>query len=414
MPPKPIKKPGIKKVKMPARKGVRSSNRVKEVVAPRKAAETPIDNGVLYVDKLRDGRESKRKAASLQAQLELDGPMVYEKLPATNKVLAAVNGRRRRSREGKQPCYDVMDDLGSSIYGYSLPLTLMAGLLQGLKSKDAVKTFKNETATLASHKNTTYMFLHWQENKGERLKNKDYKLHKFVAARPGLETAIESLGNTVSRQILLNPAIGEGKFPGMLSNKAIGTTADQDFQEPHWDFLMWRFIKAEFMPWIVHVPLCREGMMLHVWPTERDQATHTLKVEKLRLGTPKLVYVAFGDYLLLRADVCHGGCFGSVGNFRFHMVLRHKDCNLESRQLHLLGWSGVDRDDYKRKLADLSKLLGDRGSRFKEEQKKKEKSTTAYKTALETTVYPNYVEWVDGLLANLEYPKEEEIMEKEE
>jgi hypothetical protein len=58
--------------------------------------------------------------------------------------------------------------------------------------------------------------------------------------------------------------------------------------------------------------------------------------EKMMAGEPIFVHVAFGDALLLRADVAHGGCYGSIGNFRFHMMLRVPDCRLETNRLHPL------------------------------------------------------------------------------
>ena len=85
-------------------------------------------------------------------------------------------------------------------------------------------------------------------------------------------TAIESLGNYVSTTILQNKSLGENKQPGMLCNMKAHDGID--FQEPHWDFVGWREIKAKDMPWVVHVPLCKEGMMVHVWPMERDERSH--------------------------------------------------------------------------------------------------------------------------------------------
>ncbi len=91
------------------------------------------------------------------------------------------------------------------------------------------------------------MIMHLEESE-----NQYYREHKFIKSRPGLETTIESLGNFISRRILLNPAIGAGKFPGMLANQSIGTTADQEFQDPHWDFESWRQIKAEER-YLIHI-----------------------------------------------------------------------------------------------------------------------------------------------------------------
>lgn len=382
-------------------KVARRSRRQNTLKNNKEAQVDHIDNGVLFIDKTRDGFEEKRKEKSLQVLAEREGPMLFEVIPK-GLILSRVNHRRRLSQAGKEPCYDVMDGQGSSIYAYSLPTTLMAGLLQGLKSVDAVATFKKETTTLQSHAATNYMFLHWLGEKEELSDGNDYKMHSFCKVRPGLVTTIESLGNMVSRKILFHTAIGAAKYPGVLSNRTVLNGVEQDFQEPHWDFYGWRGIKADEMPWIVHVPLCREGMMLHVWPTQRDLGTHALEAEKLKLGTPRLVYVAFGDYLLLRADVCHGGCFGSKGNMRFHMVLRKKDCPLETKRLHLLYESGIDKEDFKKKSVELSKKLGLRHTCFETERTKKNKTVAAYMKALKN-VYPQNDTWTDGLLDNLTY-----------
>ena len=366
----------------------------------KQAQKDPIENGVLYMDKARDGLEEKRNESSLQSILGRNGPMAFEALPKGNE-LNAVNHRRRFSQQGKDPCYDVMDRHGSSIYAYSLPLTLMTGLLQTLKSDESVSIFKKEANTLSTHEGTNYMFLHWLGTGEERSDGNDYKEHDFCKSRPGLVIIIESIGNMILRKILFNSNL-VAKFPGILSNKRIMTSTDQDYQDPHWDFVGWRFIKAVEMPWVLHIPLCKEGMMLHVWPTHRDVATHANEKEQLQMGTPKLVFVAFGDYLLLRADVCHGGCFGSRGNMRFHMVLRRKNCPLVTTKLEMLDKSGIDVVEYKKKKEELSKLLGRRHTYFQLKQSKKAKTVTAYIRQLEN-VYPEHDTWTNGLLDNLNY-----------
>ena len=368
----------------------------------KKAQEDPITNGVLYIYKARDGLEKMRLDVSLQSKLKREGKMIFEELP-NGTELDMVNGRRRKSQLGKETCFDVMDAQGASLYAYSLPLTLMAGLLQGLKSDESVKTFKKEARNLSSHPGTNYMFLHWQGKGEDESDGKDFHMHQFVKKRPTLAVTIESLGNLISRKILLNPTIGVRKYPGLLSNRVVATSMEQEFQDPHWDFVGWRWIKAEEMPWVVHVPMCKEGMMLHIWPTQRDEKTHTEPQEKMKLGTPKLVFVAFGDYLILRADVCHGGCFGTKGNMRFHMVLRREGCPLTVTSLHLLGKSGIDEADYLVKRKVLTKLLGETHSYFTMEQKRKAKTVTAYITALKKNVYPEHDTWTDGLLENLDY-----------
>jgi hypothetical protein len=255
-----------------------------------------------------------------------------------------------------------MDNLGSSIYGCSLPVTLMAGFLLGCKSPASVESFKTQAKQLSSHLGTNCMFLHWL-GCGEKVRG-DCKLHNFATNHPELLNSIESFWNHISQEILLDQDLGQVKQPGLLSNTKLMVTLDH--QTPHWDFVGWRDVKAHDMPWVVHVPLCREGMMLHVWPTEPDEATHSSKLENFQNGQPKLVHIAFGNCLILRADVCHGGCLVSKGNMRFHMVLCKKKCKLDTLHLHHLE-SSICKEGvpgYKAKAEDLSQLLGQSGACF--------------------------------------------------
>jgi hypothetical protein len=103
-----------------------------------------------------------------------------------------------------------------------------------------------------------------------------------------------------------------------------------------------------------------------------------------------------------QADVCHGGCFGSKGNMRFHMVLRRKGCPLESKRLHLLYHSGIDKAEFNLKELGLAKQLGLRHVYFNEQKANKLKTVAAYTKALKN-VYPNHDTWTDGLLENLNF-----------
>ena len=95
----------------------------------------------------------------------------------------------------------------------------------------------------------------------------------------------------MSRRILQNGRLGKNKQPGMLCSN-MERHDGVKFQEPHWDLIGWRHTKAEDMPWVVHVPLCKEGMMVHVLPTERDEGSHSLTPEEFKLRDPQLVHVA--------------------------------------------------------------------------------------------------------------------------
>jgi hypothetical protein len=349
-----------------------------------------------YLEKTEDGREKTRKKNSLKVKTGYKGGTLFEGTK-DSVIRGKVNYEKRKSRNGGEPCYDVLDDLGSSIYVYSLPLNLVRGLVIGFKSPSSVKQFRNEADTLQTHAGTNFMFLHWQGAGPSGKGGGDYKKHNFVKGREDLQATIESLGDWISKEILLLPGLAATKQPGVLSNKRL--LPMQKFQVPHWDFGDWHEPKAEDLPWIIHSPLCKEGMMVSVWPTKRDHATHHLRKETLELGEPKLIYVAFGDCLVLRADVCHGGSFGSKGNIRFHMVLRVAACSLCPRQLHPIGASGADPAAIEEKMVVFEELLGDPMETFKREAKKKARTVTPYVTCLERQSPGNKT--LGGLLGTL-------------
>jgi hypothetical protein len=146
-------------------------------------------------------------------------------------------------------------------------------------------------------------------------------------------------------------------------------------------------------------------MMLHVWPTERDEDTHNKTTERMKMGKPLLVHVGFGDALVLRADVCHGGCFGSIGNMRFHMVLGKEDCALASDKLHFLEKSGVDPERFKEKGLELHELVGQGGSYhsyFRKEINRKRQTVAAYTKAMEA-LYPEADQWCQQLMENVPF-----------
>jgi hypothetical protein len=461
----------------------RVSSRIAKLDSQEKAASEIFDHGVAYLDKMIDGRELDRKTASMKHSTGFTGGPIYEgggSVP--QNIRDRVNERKRRSKGGGDPCYDIIDDLGSSVYLYSLPTNLIRGLLQGFKTNDSMSQFQKYSHVLASHRSTRYMFLHW--NKGSEDASGDWTAHAFVKAKPDLETCILSLGNYVTRKVLINPQLTNFQ-PGVLVNTQVAGTeveeseveesevkesSDDDtvseasvvedvdeselkpaakkvaepeahritranatptkmgpkskqspalnsstnqqtspankktisknlpdtFQPPHWDFTGWRHVPARDLPWVLHVPLCKEGMMLHVWPTERDKETHSApKFENFKLGPPKYVHIAFGDAILLRGDVAHGGCFGSPGNCRFHMVLRKDNCILPTNSLHMLEWSTSD-SQYK-KAREVLKKLGDPEEVFSNAVRKSAQTVTAYISSLKQ-LYPCEEGWFGGLL----------------
>jgi hypothetical protein len=200
-----------------------------------KAQQGKFDRGISFLEKLQDGKEEERKSKTLKKIMGYEGGNMFQG-KCDQGTRDAVNHRKRISQNGGDPCYDVLDELGSSIYAYLLPLNLMRGLMQGFNTETSVAQFIHEARTLASHKGTNYMFLHWL-GKTDESASGDYRQHKFIKERPDLKMTIESLDNYLCRKIVCNPSLAFNKQPGILSNMKL--IPEPLFQTSHWDFGKW-------------------------------------------------------------------------------------------------------------------------------------------------------------------------------
>jgi hypothetical protein len=68
---------------------------------------------------------------------------------------------------GGDPCYDTIDEIGSSVYLYSLPVFLVGSAQD---SKQTGAGFHEHSQTLLSHTGTNYLFLHWPKGVQEDLR----------------------------------------------------------------------------------------------------------------------------------------------------------------------------------------------------------------------------------------------------
>ena len=99
-------------------------------------------------------------------------------------------------------------------------------------------------------------------------------------------------------------------------------------QKPHLDFPMANTMRSGRVPYILHLPLCKEGLALQIWKCWEGQVEDKI--------SPKFLFVPFGSALLLGADIYHAGCYGSKGNFRLHSMILPPDLPRETRSLQHL------------------------------------------------------------------------------
>ena len=85
------------------------------------------------------------------------------------------------------------------------------------------------------------------------------------------------------------------------------------------------FVPHQTLGYIMHLPLCVEGMWLRIW--ERD------KVARLS-STGYLIHILFGMVLYLWSNIVHSGIFGSKGNVRLHYAFQ--PVNNQGDRSHIL------------------------------------------------------------------------------
>lgn len=229
--------------------------------------------------------------------------------------------------------------LEGKILAGRVPKTIMIELIRMKNRIGSISSIRNKkhngrtmfngigsTRTVTGNCGAIYtMFQHWTES----TTNDEWKNHPLLhMGYKGDETssrAIESFGKylieLLSRRAnsYVKPQYTYCYRPGII------ITLESFHQTPHRDFHITNCRKDENLSiWILHLPLCREGLELNVWENMN-------KTDKK--GSPIKVFVPFGTYLLLRGDVTHGGCFGERGNTRFHMAMLPIETTSEGSRL---------------------------------------------------------------------------------
>ena len=95
----------------------------------------------------------------------------------------------------------------------------------------------------------------------------------------------------------------------------VGNVGEPGYQMLHVDHPEEEFLGTGSPPaWIVHMPLCSEGLALQVClnPVEKQICR-------------QFIYIPFGQMLILRSDIYHSGHFGGKGNMRFHAVIAQEN-----------------------------------------------------------------------------------------
>jgi hypothetical protein len=226
----------------------------------------------------------------------------------------------------------VFDAIGTIGYGVSSPV-LMVNLLHDLRGRTPAGIDQmrfNKIQPTVGKKDTnkaSYGFFHWDkmESSSNGVMTDYRRREKFLSKRTVRE--IDALGFGICRVLF------PGRFDWMddleIQDHILLLPGIVRTNKPH-DQSLHLDDKPGQILFLLHFPLCKEGMMLRVW----DKSTNTKEGSKNTRPHSSYLRIPFGSYAITRGDVYHAGIYGKSGNFRFHMVVKTAENCLVSDKLH--------------------------------------------------------------------------------
>ena len=212
-----------------------------------------------------------------------------------------------------------------------VPIHLMASLITDVKPDHRFKMIinlsqeirRNDGVTRLNERGFYYMAhwkksmqapFEWQEQMTDDWKksNEDHRIFSHSSV-----VQIETFGKAILKRLGFKTVTRSTHSfaPGLVYTEIpYPQDAHLDFDESN--------MAAAQKSWIIHMPLQKEGMLLSVWdlPIDDDQLQELSGDAK-----HQYMFVPFGSYIALRADVLHSGVYGSSGNSRFHMILKSRN-----------------------------------------------------------------------------------------
>jgi hypothetical protein len=187
-----------------------------------------------------------------------------------------------------------------------LPLVHFFPILVTLKGKARAGAFQAIRKITGTHTEQFYL----SSADGSLPKGEAVVRSWRKACCPITVCAIDSLAWSILNALpgLENPgdwSVEVGFLTNCKDNGAVHQTLHLDVPEAL------NFEPSNKIPYIVHIPLCNEGMALQIVGEDGCY------------NPPLFRYYALGEAAVLRADVWHGGSYGTKGNMRMRMILTH-------------------------------------------------------------------------------------------
>jgi hypothetical protein len=193
---------------------------------------------------------------------------------------------------------------------------VMRDFLIHFKTEDFYQKLKGLMQSIPGNAGTSYYQFHWMTTKKKFNNTNMYDSRDNELIQTATSYSLESMMHQIMDQLVatIGDILLEGEetcwqfYPSLVFTKGLAS-----HQKPHLDFPKAEFMRKGRVPFILHLPLCKEGLALQIWSTWEGEGTSHIQ--------PKLIFVPFGCALLLRADIYHAGCYGTKGNLRLHGMI---------------------------------------------------------------------------------------------
>ena len=221
-------------------------------------------------------------------------------------------------------------ETGGSWFDYVVPGVVMRDFLMNFKTGDFYQKVKSLMQVIPGNSGTSYYQFHWMTTKKMYNDTNIYDWRDNELMETATSYSLESMMHQIMDQLAsTGDILLEGEetcwqfYPSLVFTKGPAS-----HQKPHLDFPRADCMRKGRVPFVLHLPLCEEGLALQIWSTWGGNGTkHML---------PKLIFVPFGCALLLRADIYHAGCYGTRGNLRLHGMILPPDLPRNTRSLQHL------------------------------------------------------------------------------
>ena len=217
-----------------------------------------------------------------------------------------------------------------SVYLFVVPGVFMRDFLLNFKMGQFYQHAKGLMRVIPGNSGTSYYQFHWMGSKKKFDDTRRYDWQDNLLLNNSTCYSLESLIHQIMDRLETTGelALEPGEISWEFYPSIVFTKGTASHQKPHLDFPMAHTMRAGRIPFILHLPLCEEGLALQLWKCWKGELLGSI--------SPKFIFVPFGSALLLRADVYHAGCYGTKGNFRLHGMILPPDLPRETRSLQHL------------------------------------------------------------------------------